>query len=120
MATRKYPTCAAALCHHLQDSQYRPGLGEEWHQRHSRAWINPRPGGERAIKLLIAGYAEMADQSQTFEHKLGQDGYFHEHAADLIHAMRAYLNFDVGRFDCGSLDRLICGLAEISGVELEP
>jgi hypothetical protein len=50
---------------------------------------------------------------------LGQDGYFHEHAADLIKAMHAYLNFDVGRLDCGTLDRLICELAAKAGVGID-
>ena len=77
---------------------------------------------EAGIWALINAFATLADgyAAQTEgERLLGQDGYFREHARDLVAAMRAYLNFDVGRFDCGTLDRLILDLAAAAGVELE-
>jgi hypothetical protein len=91
---------------------------------HMAAWSGPNRK-ERPIRDMILAYAAMADSYrgagwEPGDRELGQDGYFHEHATSLIEAMRAYLNFDVGRFDCGTLDRLICKLAADSGVELDP
>jgi len=95
---------------------------QDYMRRHAKAWGAPNPN-ERGIQALISAFATLADSyaAQTEgERLLGQDGYFAEHAEDLIRAIRAYLNFDVGRFDCGTLDQLICDLAEAAGVELEP
>jgi hypothetical protein len=94
-----------------------------WKYRHYEAWFyggsNKR---EHAIRHLIESFALLADSyaaETEGERTLGQDGYFHEHARDMIDAMLALLNFDIGRFDGGTLDRLIRKLAETAGVELE-
>lgn len=92
-----------------------------WKLQHYRAVHWPRAGTEKGIWTLICGFAELADGYATqCEVPLGQDGYYHDHALGMIEAMRAYLNFDVGRFDCGTLDRLIRDLAKAAGVELDP
>lgn len=109
------------LCHKANC----PALGYKesgflcWRSRHEDAWIAPRPGPERAIKSLISGFADLADASEAGGQLLGEDGYFGEHAKDMIQAMLAALNLDMGRLDCGSLDTLIRQLAKASGVELE-
>lgn len=96
-----------------------------WLVRHASAWERPRNGAESGLKSLIVGYATLADLYDTDptwdpeeRRTLGGDGYFGEHAESMIQAMLAYLNFDCGRFDCGTLDRLIRELAALSGVEL--
>lgn len=93
-----------------------------WKRRHADACAYPRKGTEQGLWSLITGFAALADgyAAQTEgERLLGQDGYFWEHARAMIDAMRFYLNYDCGRFDCGTLDRLICELAKAAGVELE-
>ncbi len=75
------------------------------------------------MRALIEAFALFADSYATEtegERQLGEDGYYHEHAADMVKALLALLNFDCGRFDCGTLDRLIRDLAQASGVELDP
>lgn len=90
----------------------------DWAARHQKAWDNPN-ATERGIKNIIKGYATLADSYASGHGMLlGEDGYFSEHARDMIQAMIAYLNFDCGRLDCGTLDRLIRELASESGVEL--
>lgn len=117
-------TCYDLFHDHLEGVD--PGPEEDglprphWFLQHRNAWHMPKRGPERAIHSLIEGYALLADAHQTEDRTLGQDGYFHEHAKDLIDAMRAALNFDMGRLDCGALDKLICALAKASGVELDP
>lgn len=102
--------------------------GDEWAQYHIRAWREPRLP-ERAIRDMIVAFATMCDayrgddiQGEDWEpgnRELGSDGYFHEHATDMVRAIRAYPNFDCGRFDCGALDLLICRLAEDAGVTID-
>ncbi len=94
-----------------------------WVLRHCQAWTSPRTPREKAVRALIEAFALFADSYATEtegERQLGQDGYYHEHAVDMVKALLALLNFDCGRFDCGTLDRLIRDLAQASGVELEP
>lgn len=99
--------------------ELRPG---DWqHDQHREAWFGPTYR-EKGIRNMIVGYAQMCDaycDGDTSETQLGSDGYFHEHARDMILAMLAALNLDVtGRLDCGTLDRLIRRLAAASEVEL--
>ncbi len=94
---------------------------ERWAVNHANACQYPQDT-EKGTWFLINAFADLADGYFATSHgsKLGQDGYFAKHAQDLIEAMRAYLNFDVGRFDCGTLDRLICDLAVAAGVSGYP
>jgi hypothetical protein len=41
------------------------------------------------------------------------------HAADMVRAFRAMLNFDCGRFDCGTLDKLISDIAQAASIEVD-
>ena len=91
---------------------------ERWTNAHFEAWRSPRTKSEYAIKYAILSFAAMADASLESGTPIGQDGYFGEHARAMVEAMLAYLNFDIGRFDAGTLDRLIRDLAANNGVEL--
>jgi hypothetical protein len=112
------------LCkQHTHFSPLQTGFHSGWQEKHRTAWNNPRLP-ERAIRDMILAFATMCDayrfpDYEPGDRELGQDGYFHEHATDMVKAIRAYLNFDCGRFDCGTLDRLICRLAEDAGVEID-
>jgi hypothetical protein len=111
-----YDKCRQLIKNHVP-KEY---LGTVWSNRHIQACVDPR-ANEAGIWALINAFAALADGYFATSHGslLGQDGYFADHAVDLVKAMRAYLNFDVGRFDCGTLDRLILDLAQMAGVELE-
>lgn len=112
--------CMTLVRSHLVNAKPSGKQLTNWYENHCAAWNNPR-GVEKGVRLLIEGYAQLADALfQTNETKVGNDGYFHEHAKDLILALVAALNMDTGRFDCGSLDGLVRRLAQVSGVELEP
>lgn len=88
-----------------------------WTQQHQAAWHNPR-GTERGIRAMLEGFAAFADAHETEDYTIGQDGFFGPHAEDMIQALLAMLNLQCGRFDCGTLDRLIRELAVAAGVEL--
>jgi hypothetical protein len=123
MATPKHLCEVLLSCH---EADIRPKHGTQltnWYARHCAAWRYPATPAEKGIRHLIHGFAFLVDQAacdSDGETLLGNDGYFHEHAKDMVLAMLAYLNFECGRFDCGSLDKLIRQLAAAAGVELEP
>lgn len=107
---------------------------ERWQRSaHIAACRKPYAGSERAIWSLITSLASMIDQHDALARneaqcicerserpeprfRLGDDGYYYEHIKALFRAARAYLNFSVGRFDCGTLDRLILDLAGMAGL----
>lgn len=115
-------TCKEIIQAHCPVDDPEDWLAADWKARHYRAWNRPMLGVESGIKALLQGFAALADgyAAQTGgERLLGQDGYFWEHARDMVLAMQAYLNFDIGRFDGATLARLIHDLAKAAGVELE-
>jgi hypothetical protein len=122
MTTTKNTTCADLVLTHIVDARAgnRAVHFPQWLDAHEAAWRAPRAGGERAIKSLIDGYAALADASFSgCGILLGDDAFYCDHAVSLVDAMRAALNLDCGRLDCGTLDRLLCRLAAASGVTLD-
>jgi hypothetical protein len=90
-----------------------------WVPMHCDAWEVPRKGREQGLKALITGFALYADAHRTdSDTRLGEDGYFAPHAEDMVLALLAALNFEVGRFDCGTLDGLIRDIAKLAGVDI--
>jgi hypothetical protein len=90
-----------------------------WASLHLSAWYH---GSDRetAIRHLIQGFGALNDTSISDGGcRLGDDGYFCDHARDVIQALRAMLNLDCGRFDCGTLDGLLLDLASAAGLEIE-
>lgn len=113
-------TCMQLVRDHLSDfttaSDY-----DDWKARHVGAWRVTRPGNESSIKHMILGLAERADAYAVdygCENKLGEDNYWHKHAADYVNALLALLNFECGRFDMGTLDSLIRDIARNARIEL--
>jgi hypothetical protein len=92
----------------------------DWTSVHAQAFVVPVSKGERAMVNMVRMLAALVDASGTHDDdvKIGEDGYFHEHALDMFQAALAYLNFDMGRLDCGSLDRLIREIAKLGAVEI--
>jgi hypothetical protein len=91
-----------------------------WRLRHCKAWSAPQNDAERALRALLEAFALYADAYHAQnERALGDDGYFHVHAADMVRAFRAMLNFDCGRFDCGTLDKLISDIAQAASIEVD-
>jgi hypothetical protein len=101
-----------------------PGAGDypAWKKRHVDAWNHPQKNSEIAVKQMLQGYASMADQfneqsGNEDEGGIGRDGYFGDHARDILRAVNAYLSMGgPTRLDSGAVHRLIRDLAEASGV----
>lgn len=96
-------------------------IKEPWRKRHIDAWNNPSPYklGEVATKRAIEAYAAYADDYyDSFETEMGLDGYFGEHARDMLSAINASLSMGFkSRFDSGAIHHLVRQLAEVSGVD---
>ncbi|RPJ39929.1 MAG: hypothetical protein EHM35_01005 [Planctomycetaceae bacterium] len=90
-----------------------------WKGVHLRAWKRPRKAGERAVKLAIEAYAAYADDYyDSFESDMGTDGYFGEHARDMLSAINASLTMGFNSdLDSGAVHRLLADLARASGVD---
>lgn len=117
-------SCQYLVQEHIRTilERYPDNLQLGYKARHRAAWFRPRNARERSIAGLITAFAELADSymiETEGERCIGDDGYFYEHAEDMIKAMHALLNFDCGRFDCGTLSALIHQMAEMAGIDDE-
>jgi len=84
--------------------------GQDWADRHNKACANPTPR-EASILLLY----KAARHAFLF---YGSDGYGNPNVATpMLEAARAVLNFESGRFDCGTIDGHLCDMLEALGVE---
>lgn len=90
-----------------------------WKARHVQHWNRPTRFGERATKLAIESYAAYADDYyNSFESPIGEDGYFGDHARNMLRAVSASLSMAFSsRLDSGAVHRLLCQLAEASGID---
>lgn len=124
--TKGYPMrpneCARIIASH-PDTVRRSTSADDppWKGRHIVAWENPRSNGERAVKLAIEAYAAWADDyNESFEDSggIGLDGYFGEHALNLLRTIHESLTMGFKtRFDSGAISRLVHDLARTSGVD---
>jgi len=90
-----------------------------WEREHCYAFVTPRADGEKAIVSLIRSLAHMCDASAQLGINIADDDYFGDSFEALISVARGYLNFDCGRLDCGSLDRLILQIATLGGYNVD-
>lgn len=88
-----------------------------WAARHEVAFREPSTVDECAIVYAIRAIEYAILASEKLGYAAGDDGYFGEHFEAQIDAALARLNFDCGRLDCGTLDRLIRALAKRGGVD---
>ncbi len=89
-------------------------------KRHLEAWRVPTTCAELGTKLALEAYANLADAYAVDfpDSLLGQDGYYGEHALDMLRAISAWLTMGPkSRLDGGSISHLLCQLAMASGVD---
>lgn len=91
-----------------------------WFTRHQRAWENPAPGFERALRT---GYDALRTYGLAhhvrYETHIGEDGVLGAAWAGMARAYLQLLNGESGRFDCGTIDAAVRSLAMGFGVDLE-
>lgn len=92
-----------------------------WMARHIEAWQLPVFPSDIGIKKALQAFACFAEaySSQFTESRLSDDGYFSEHARDMLKAVHAWLNIGDGvrKLDSGAISRLITQLAVASGLD---
>ena len=100
----------------LRRAETKSFQGNGWGKRHVDAWTLPK-GPEKPIRDLILA---LVDYAEEYEHrygsKVGDDGFLGPEWARMIRAVRAFLNGETGRFDCGTLDGLLLDLAALHGI----
>lgn len=80
-----------------------------WKERHNEALIAPRGPEIPAVRL----WGTVRDMHTT----LKDDGFGAPNVvAPLLSAMRAYLNYDMGRLDAGTFDKAIMRMAKQAGL----
>lgn len=104
-------TCQDLIKRHLFDTKDKAFQENAWGKRHVAAWYGPR-ANELGIKRLIQALATLADAWPP----IGEDHYASEYWLDCARAALALLNMDLGRFDGGTLDKLIRDMAVLAKV----
>lgn len=80
----------------------------DYERGHYAAWAAPKAGMENAIRDMVRGWREYADtHKEQYDSDICDDCYLGDEWVDMGLALRALLNGETGRFDCGTLDALI-------------
>jgi hypothetical protein len=97
--------------------------GDQWAQRHARAWKNGKGGSwghGSALVLMIEGAAQYADMHRSsFESGIGEDGALGDEWAAIVKAARSLLNGEIGELDAGTVDRLLCDMLRAEHIDPE-
>jgi hypothetical protein len=94
-------------------------IGPDWQGQHHRAIVYPR-GSEVPIVEMLKGWFEYADHHfSQFESLIGDDGFLGQHWEAIGDALRALLNGDCGRLDCGTVDGFILNTMRDNGIDTE-
>jgi hypothetical protein len=102
--------------------------GNDWCRRHAMAWelsgthhqTTNSQRLEAALRDTIIGWAKMAEEHRiSYGSFIGEDGVLGRAWKGIGISLLIMLNGDLGRFDGGTLDKLIREIAEASGVNLE-
>jgi len=94
--------------------------GEPGAKRHLAAWMNPQ-GYELPIYHLIRGLAQYGAAAMTAHgSKIGDDQVLGPALKNIADSILTLLNGDIGRFDGGTLDKLVRAICVEYGVELDP
>lgn len=87
-------------------------------ERHYWAFHEPKKGHERALVHLVRGLVEYADtHEEEFGRKIADDNFFGPEWLKMLSSVRALLNGEIGRFDGGLFDTMLCTIAEKAGFE---
>lgn len=90
-----------------------------WSTRHTNAWAFPN-SEERPIRDMILAAARYADRHrQRFESNIGDDVVLGPAWEGIVRNIRTLLNGECGRFDCGTLDGVLCDMLAREGFEDE-
>lgn len=88
-----------------------------WQDRHMAALRAPMEV-ESAVSDLIVGWAQYADRHRArYESGIGEDGVLGPAWAAIGASIRALLNGETGRLDCGTLDGFICDTLTAEGFD---
>lgn len=88
-----------------------------WGERHYQAWHAPRHK-ERGVVDLLKAAANYADlHRHNHGSRIGEDYVLGPPWAQILVSVRALLNGECGRLDCGTLDSLILSMLTLEGFD---
>lgn len=89
----------------------------EWKVRHEDATLHPT-GAEMAIADLLRGWLLYAQEHERmFESKIGDDQVLGPAWADMGMNIRRLFDGETGRYDCGTLDAIVCKMLTDQGFD---
>ena len=92
----------------------------DWMVRHKMAVLTPKSAFERALVHLLAGWLTYADAvKDTYGSGIGGDYVLGPQWSRIGAAIRGLLDGEAGRFDCGTLDSLLCETLQSEGFNPE-
>ena len=91
----------------------------DWGARHLLVWSKPDPhkGHEASIVALVNALAAIGDTVRNDGRGVKDDYVLRPIFLGLARDTVRLLNFDVGRLDCGTVDRTIRAIAEHEGLD---
>lgn len=100
---------------------------DDWAQKHYRAWMQPDltttaiARREVGLRKLLVGWSQIGEtHKDMYLSDIGADAVSGEHFAKMGHAIRDMIGTaDLGRYDGGTLDRLVVMIALACGVDLD-
>lgn len=98
---------------------------EHWAISHDAAWrrvLLPVAGAmhETCMVAMLKGWRDYAREHETqFDSKIGDDGFLGPQWLQLGKALRALLNGETGRLDCGTVDGFILDTLQAHGFSEE-
>lgn len=88
-----------------------------WQTRHVAALRSPH-GPETGIALMLEGWAKYADAHRArYESGIGEDYVLGDEWETIGRSIRALLNGECGRFDCGTLDAFLSDTLHAEGFD---
>lgn len=100
---------------------------DSWAEQHYRAWLQsdltckPIERREVCLRKMIVGWAALGEShAEMYLAPIGQDAVTGDHFAAIGKSLRDLINTsDIGRYDGGTLDRLIVTIGHACGVDLD-
>ena len=103
----------------LRELEAKAAQRQNWATAHLLAWRGPGEN-EGPLRDMIQGWVMYAHRHQArYGSLVGDDGVLGPEWASIGNALRGLLNGETGRFNCGTLDRLLLDVATDNGVNLE-
>lgn len=113
---REQTTHAERIQYSLSRAAHKITGGNHWGARHCGAWANPKPQELPIVRMIEAAAVYADNHKARFESPLGEDSFLGPEWGKIVKAIRALLNGECGRLDCGTVDSLLLDMLNAEGM----